>query len=347
MTRAIDNKWRMLGWAVMAVAAMALIAYNVWLMVQRRTLPERIAEMKAAVAQLEFERNRDKRIRRDALGAYQASRQRDKSLVAMMAKCTSRDDFIVREGPRLAWSELSGSPHGVAKLGIYVPAGRHWLKCSRLLRTAPRPSSELKSKWSESRERLAQRRFFDGMAEASEEWLSWELPAEEQVVEIEFRSGEDQTPRVSLIGADGARLFDEPLPVISGPYAFRMDVAPHSLMYPSQLLLDKEQRPLIRQRPPVSNLALVRVQKQFDGPDMEVDFRLWIESEAAACMPAVDAAAFYKQVTLLSVPPLDDPPRSMTWTDADRRFNRLFEPYDGSGRYYFRESLFSRETVNR
>jgi hypothetical protein len=117
-------------------------------------------------------------------------------------------------------------------------------------------------------------------------------------------------------------------------------------MYPGQMLLDKEQRPYIRQRPPVSNLALVRSQRVDEGrpagPEGDAEIRLWIETEAAACMPAVDVAALYKHVTMLRISSSDQPSKSMTMTEADLRFDRLFQPYDGSGRFYFREAMFSR-----
>ena len=152
--------------------------------------------------------------------------------------------------------------------------------------------------------------------------------------------------RITVIGRDNACLHENVLPQFEGPCEFRVAVPAYTLAYPSELKPDDSGRPyfVACRLPPVTDLALVEVHAP--GAEARGDIRLWIESDAIACMSAIEVAGDYRTVTSLRYPTATERDRMKT-TDMDNEFRRLFEPYDGSGRFNFRREVFSQGAFDR
>jgi hypothetical protein len=234
----------------------------------------------------------------------------------MLRRCESREDFVVREGPRIAWSELSESTDSVKVFGIYLPAGRHWLKYA--------------VGFDQEYGGVGYQRFQDGAPRDIAGAVSVELGREPEVYEFRLTVGDEELQKIEVLGRDQTLIHEHALPrkahgrifktTVNGGFAFPSEFKPHEKQRPYFL------KPALL---PVTELGVL---------SSAAMIRLWIESDAPACMPAFYVAANYGQVTSLRY--RNDPSRISP--DRNTEFARLFEPYDGSGRFIFREEIFLR-----
>jgi len=258
----------------------------------------------------------------EAWGVYNLfTYKHDSAVLSMLRQCESRDEFVVREGLRIAWSELSGSTDRSKKFGIYVPPGRHWLRYGIA--------------FSGNYGQTGYQSFRDGDPRAIDGAVTVELGPEAEVYEFRLNVSDEQPPRIEVLGRGNARIHENLLPLKARGTIFRTSIN-GGFAFPSEFKPNQEQRPyfLKPELPPVTDLGFL---------DGGVKVRLWIESDARPCMPAIYVAAHYSRVASLRYRH-DNPPLIQRVTDPDTEFNRLFEPYDGSLRFYFREGIF-RERV--
>lgn len=320
-----DKRQDLYGWTAVAVVAALLIAHNLWLDAQRRDLLDQLTGKRAYVAQLEREAKEGSATRMQVAQLYRASQRRDKKLAEMLKGCESREDFIVREGPRIAWGRLAWKTNRLFRLGVYVPAGRHKLCCDVLPKPPPKRGYTNVS----SEKNSAEKAFRRDVARAIHEAFPWQFSPEAAVYEIKF-SGRS----VSVVGAGSTPCYKHELDLPEGDYSIQANAAWPGVAYPSELKRNDEDRLLyMRGRlSPVVDLAEITMSKPGEWP---IKLRLWIDSEAPACLPAIEVAGDYHDVTSLYLKKSGSTKR-ITMEDRDREFRRLFMPYDGSGCFEFR-----------
>ena len=175
-----------------------------------------------------------------------------------------------------------------------------------------------------------------------------ELGPEPEVYEIRLNVSDEQPPRIEVLGRDNARIHEHALPAEARGQILKTALN-EGFFFPSEFKPDEKERPYFLEPalPPVTDLGFL---------SGAAEIRLWIESDARPCMSASYVAANYALVTSLRYPSkpvrdpffdgfpfLHDPPpviERVPDPDPDVEFNRLFEPYDGSLRFYFREGIF-------
>jgi len=282
-----------------------------------------VSELDEEIERLEREYKDVARVGLRAKGLWNASYDDDKAMTEMLRQCTTRDDFVVRQGPRTAWSELRGATGRSKKIGIYLPAGRHWLKYA--------------VGFSEEFGGVGYQRFQDGDPRDIAGAVSVELGREPEVYEFRLTVRDEEPPRIEVVGRDNSVIHEHTLPQKARGMIFKTTVN-GGFAFPSEFKPKEEARPYFLKPAllPVTDLGILH------GAAM---FRLWIESDAPACMPAFYVAANYSKVTALRYRH-DNPSTIERATDSDTEFVRLFEPYDRSGRFIFREEIFLRPCTN-
>jgi hypothetical protein len=313
-----------LGWLVLTVAAIGLTAYCFSLQALERDLASRAAELRQRVVELRADRKRGVAATYNARYCRDATWRKDHKLQEMMRACSSRDNFIVREGPRIAWSELANTD-GRHTIGFYVPEGKHRLR-ARLFRgvyvqsNPPKPVELSNSVKTDTA-------------------VTCELGPQAEVYELQFWWDIDAgLPRIRVIGQGNEVIHEEALPGMDGRRITRLKVRGTGLAYPSELDLEDEAQ---YKQPSLSRPVTELARFQFSGKSPDFELQWWIESDAPPCVSAVEAAAFYDALTQLLTP--HERRRSQqtpNWSARDQAFQRTFKPYDGSDRLYFRDGVF-------
>ncbi len=314
-----------------------LLLGNAWLAIRNRTLRmELVVETeKASKARADTIRRKSelqKLGRLQNLASHRAYEKtgHDKELNVMMSACSSSKDFIVREGPRFAWSELSSSTEHDKRIAIYVPAGKHTLKYASLATDR-------------SRDRTA---FRTGDARKIEDAVRVQLADTEQVYELVLAHDGRGTLLVSLFGPRDELIHQQSLPFMDAPCRLGLSVRRRSPAFPNEMKFDlrASQHFEAGKSAPVSELASMFIQEDKPKlPRRQANLRIWIESDARPSMPAIDVLANYREVLMLRQSRRS---RNRSPEDAnrlrDQEFNNLFHPYDqGSQRFYFRAGAFA------
>jgi hypothetical protein len=318
------------GWLVLAVAAIGLTAYIVSLRKQEREWKSRTAELRQREKELKAEMKRGVALMWEARGWRNSEYSTDRKLQEMLRQCTSRDDFIVREGPRIAWSKLADTD-GMHKIAFYLPEGKHRLRGA--LYSGVYVGTEVPSPFALSRKPVELSRRV-----RTDTTVTCELGPQAEVYELQFwwdiGAG---LPRVRLLGKENAIAREESLLGMDGPRYTRLKVRGTGLAYPSELKYDDDTRrwQTILSRP-VTELAHF----EFPGGPTAWELRWWIESDAPPCVSAVEAAANYDMLGRMLTSA--DPYRRLQTSEraeCDAAFVRTFKPYDGSDRLYFRDGV--------
>lgn len=317
------------GWLLVAAVVGILVYCNISLRLQQQSLTSALAEVREKIESLKVELVEGEYTRGSATVVSNRWQDETDAMTEMLRQCKSREDFVVREGPRIAWSKLSGSTGRAKKIGIYLPAGRHWLKYA---------FADVDSLTSFEIER-----YESGHPREISGVVSIALGPESEVFELELRMGDDELLQVSLAGSANVLLHEAAMPFKIGLEQFVERLSDDKFAFPGEFKLREEERPYLLETlpPPVTDLGFLRVPVRVREQSFYsyTILRLWIESDARPCMPAIHVAANYDQVASLRYP------FGNRTRDPDTEFNRLFEPYDGSGRFYFREEVFS-DTVD-
>lgn len=278
----------------------------------------------------DFERLKDERVEGEYTRGsvdlvYSHWKHETKDLAEMLLQCESREDFVVREGPRIAWSELSGGTDRSRKIGIYLPVGMHRLKY------AVADSSTLS--------RLEKQQFISANPREMAGIVSLDLGPESDVYEFELRVSEDELPRITILGRGNSQIHEHTLDLLVGSGSIVTEISKEGLSFPSEFKASDDGRPNFRKPAllPVTDLGLLSIPlRATKGAAM---IRLWIESDSPACMSAIEVVANFNKIALLRNHQ-DSPQRNERAANADTEFRRLFEPYNGSGRFNFRDGIF-------
>ena len=146
-------------------------------------------------------------------------RSNDKELNSMMQTCSSRDDFIVREGPRFAWSGLGSSTAHTKKIGIYVPKGQHRFKYA--IHGAEMRGHQTPFTFGDARK-------LDGAAAV-------ELKDAPQVYEVQLTHNQRGTIVIAPIRPGNEVIHESTLQLIDAPCRLGLSVRAESPAFPSEL----------------------------------------------------------------------------------------------------------------
>ncbi len=96
-----------------------------------------------------------------------------------------------------------------------------------------------------------------------------------------------------------------------------------------QHIRDKKSSPIT----PLLTLTIDQLDEQRSGSTGRVLMRVWIDSDSPPCMSDVEVLGRYRFVSQLK----------SSWPPEPRvvqAFEQTFQPYNGTGRYYFRDGYF-------
>ncbi|MEZ6153596.1 MAG: hypothetical protein R3C09_26145, partial [Pirellulaceae bacterium] len=266
---------------------------------------------------------RHAKLKRQVARAWRERQTACDQLFEWLAGCTSRQDYIVREGPWIVASELRPKRQQVQRVGFYVPQGEHALKfATKKCREDGRRTSQSIAK------------FFQQDTRRFSHVVAIELPATPQVFELQLVMSQENlhsSLTLRLLGRHNALLDQR---VVRLPANCR-DILPYEenclpkLNYPSEL--DTEQSNweyFCRSGIPKTELLHLSA----TGADEEkLGIRFWIESFSPGCMSALKAACYRDNIAGI---------RQSYSAVNSYHFDDLFEPYVDSGRYQFRDSAF-------
>ena len=279
----------------------------------------RINEIRTENGRLTEEMGHYKRLRNQSyelnLRAYGMSNQEgreDQRVKQLLMSCTSRQDFLVREGPRIVWSELAFSSHSSKAMAVYLPSGKHRLTYS--MSSNPRKDhygSDLDSGYPE------RKTLFD-------------FPSAPKVYELTVVSTESNNLFFRIKGDNDHLLLDH---LLNHSYkklgAVNLSVPDRPFSYPSQLKIDFYGSEEINSFCENGTTYLGEFQFPDSGNPNKRMLHLWLESESPLCMSAIQVAGEYT--------------KALRWLNLREhgvsiveQLGEVFYTYDGSDRFYLR-----------
>lgn len=321
--------YRSLLWLTLAIALVSVSVYSQIIHARYVSVRDEVAELEAMIAALPAIQKNVRALHERANGLNHRTYATDVRVSKMLLQCSSREDFLAREGPRIVRGPLSG---GANTLGLYLPDGRHTLKVA----VANRATADVPTL----------RELRNGNARAIKAHASLELGPTAEVYEIRLLSNAPGPLRIVVFGKANEPLLDSELPQIAGLCHFETlaverhrasPYASHSVpdreaiaSYPSEFVYNGDHNVLRRPTRSPTDVAKLAVKASGNAYDL----RIWIESDAKPCMPASAVAAHYRSMTGGEF-------RTQYDEEPLRVFARLFLPYDGGDRFYFRDQVFA------
>lgn len=266
---------------------------------------------------------RHTKLKREVVKAWDERQTAWKQLQGWLADCTSRDDFIVREGPWIVASELRPYELKDKRVGLYVPEGMHELKFA-IKRC--RVDNHFPSQTAEA--------FFQEDARRLSGIITFELVNTPQVFELQLAVVEDSTSpslHIQLLGEDNAMLEGRQVRLMAGSPGLDESYTRFLplLAFPNEVNMEQrnwEQR-LLRGTP---TTELLHLTSKGEG-DEQLGIRVWLSSAAPWCMGALHVAHDLERLS-------DKMTKSASLNVY--RFDDLFEPYEvDSGRLQFGANL--------
>ena len=281
-------------WTLMLLIVIVLIAINASLARQKSLLraelmavEKRVVDADKVIAQETVNTIRFQELRTAVLqNSRTPFRRGDVGLGEMLKACSSREEFVVREGPKFAWSLLNSSTEHVKKIGLYAPPGQHVFKYAVRW---PDDGSE-------------QGKFTYGDARAIRGAIGVELTGASRVYQINLDHDQHGTIELSLLGDNNEVLHQNTLPVINAPCRLGLNMRHESPAYPAELKLSFRAKSFFEERKsaPVTEIGWMFIQQ--DRPQLPrqlAHLRMWVESDVRACITATNVIRSFPEVTQL------------------------------------------------
>lgn len=241
----------------------------------------------------------------------------------------TRNQFLVTGGDKIVRQLVVYAPSGERRLLFYVPSGDHRLVYS--IREFQGTSSETYAamcKWGVDHRTLPETASFNLRGETVYE------------LRTRVKRGTDEPVSIQLLGPDNAVVHDDSFPLsyptLQGLSNLQNDSGIFA-SYPNELRTAGEAKGHVaaKKSAPVTPLLTFTLD-QLGGRDAEtkarVRMRFWIDSNSPPCMSDISAAVSYHFLS-----------RNLQYAPGRTEFqgfNQTFQPYDGSGRYYFTDGYF-------
>lgn len=301
-------------WVALVAVTIAFSTVNVVLRAIQRELIVSIKEVRGRSAEVDAKSRGFLRARESVVVMQSAVSVADGKLASSLRKCKSHEDFPVRAGDRIAWSELRSSG-GSKYISFYLPTGFHYFKYAII---------ESRSD-GDSRRKQA-----DGLnIRNSDGIVACQLGPVAGVYQIELTTSHEGVPTVSVTGEDDQPLCASALLKEGGICDIDMEVAAHMLAYPSEF--KAVDAPIAtfhtRRLVPATNLARIYLRNCYSSK--VTDILLWIDSDSPPCMSAIDVAAEFNELSIFSAQSSNE---TSNWDDGPpgKRFAKLFEAYAGT-----------------
>lgn len=326
-TRLSAKEATLVMWGILIAVIVALATYNYSLRNRQRSIAKQIIAIRERQSAHSKKLQEKETLRQSIRDAEAASFATDHRVRLMLRECHSRDEFLVREGQRIAWSELQGSSATEQKLGLYVPAGKHWLRWQTASGEAAIPLRG--TYFNEASHRLTPITSF--------------LPQGGQVYEVRIAlDPERKKAELTLLGEANNVISRSTLASFSDACEVSMQVKRHAFAYPSQIQASYASR-LDFERPqtlPAAGTSLALVDFTADGRS-HAQTLVWIDSDAKPCVSAIEFVTYNRSFAQMNwrrgrakQPGVS--PSTISFEEA------FFEPSDDSDRLYFRRELFGR-----
>lgn len=343
MRKKMSKAWRVGGWALLAVCVTTLVVYNAAVMYHSSTLRAAIIQISSHNSNLEAQLKVNEPTGRLVAEVYKELNWGDRQAREKLQTCTSRENFVVRSGPRIAWCELKGGPDDAVRIGLYLPAGKHRLRYAFCDVAKMRVQHEVVDATRTARSTVTtgsgqdQKEFRTGDVRKLPGSNGCELEDTPRVFQITMTAGPTGGVNVAVLGGDSAPPRDCRLALDFSPNEFRTNVTKKAFAFPSEVKLTAG-------LPPATDIGFITVHEK--GTKREADIRLWIESDSPPCLSAIDVAANY--MALAGWEEGLFPVRTKTdQRAADVEFKKLFLPYDGSDRLFLRQEMVAKKHTLR
>lgn len=272
--------WRnFVGGGLLAILV-ACVIVNGYQEFQRR---QREALIAAKTAELETLRDLLKEDDRTYLTGIEFAkrwRHEDRQVQAMMEDCTSRADFIVRSGSRIAWQRLTPEVAQTQRIALYLPTGVHRL-CYAVRSQQNDKRQRAAGNWNRADFAKSHPRLLDDAQK-------WDLGPTAETYEICLEATEAGT-RLSVLGPNDQTLYQATIDD-AATTSLRVTTPQIRIAYPSEMQLADGQTLMSLKHgeriTPATDLAAAS-----DGSSRQASVRIWIESEALPCLPVMDVVS--------------------------------------------------------
>lgn len=247
----------------------------------------------------------------------------EESLRDKLKACQTREDFLVRQGPWIVTSKLKSVEKQSQRVGIYLPAGGHTLKFST--------NTFLHHK---SEGQRASQLHTDDKPPDSTSMHSLRLEKTPEVFELHtswVTNGGVASIQLEVLGGQNSTLLkqSQSIPADHVAVHFPLNDQLRTIAYPSELTIgDETQHALPIGHRPYTKLLVLSGTAEYGTSGT---FCMWVESDAPPCVAALKVARQLEQVEQLL---------GIRNKQLQHNESTLFLPYDGSGRYIFRPSIF-------
>ncbi len=251
---------------------------------------------------------RQAKLRREVAKAWDEQLAVRDQLFKLLADCTSRDDFVVREGPWIVADELRQLQSRTKRVGMYVPAGGHVLKFAVERSDGSQPASTIE-------------RFFQHDSRLLSGVVALSLPDTPQVFELQLEVAlldAKSDLKLTLIGEENVILAQHSVRLPTGAGSMHRhgpSLLPR-LNYPSEIDVELPQwnRSDHLERP-ITELLQVNIVGVLD---QTLSLRVWIESTAPSCLSSLKRAYYRGRTSSLY---------NSTYPLTVSQFDDLLEPY--------------------
>lgn len=322
--------WR---WGVLLVGVAVAFGYNIQASLRLRGLETAVAAQKAEAEKLRLQIKEDEKTLLTGWHYFLERKHDDAKLKKMLGDSSSREDFLVREGQRIAWSRLGATSSPQARLAVYVPAGIHRLHFGLLNREGQLTVGQLKRSYPlfQDKQLLA---CLPGRKKLppSVPLGSFELGPAAEVYEVVLESKESDVISISVYGEEHKLIDEASISWITGKRSVVAAEASRGIAFPNEVAVEGRETFAkfigeVKEFPPV-DMASIEV----GGTDiykLKLEIGIWMESEGPHCMPAIDVAS---RIAIAGRHGVNSKMPSITTNEI----RRCFLPYSGGDRMYFR-----------
>lgn len=252
-----------------------------------------------------------------------------KELQKLGKRVTTRDEFLVTSGDKIVRQLAVYAPSGERRLLFYVPEGDHRLVYAiREFLGARSETYAAMYKWGGDHRTLPETASID---------LSGETVYE---LRTRVNRGTDEPVSIQLFGPGDVVVYDDSFPLSYPTMTGLSNLQNDSEIfasYPNELRTAGEAKRHVdtKKAAPVTPLLTFTLD-HLGGRDADskarVKMRFWIDSNSPPCISDIGVAVSYD---FLSSNLQYAPGRTNF-----EGFNQIFQPYDGSGRYFFSDGYF-------
>jgi hypothetical protein len=317
-------------WMVAIVVCIGIATYSLLLRSQAVALERERDSFRALLLDQQQRKQRLEALVTQARAIQAQQSVEMKELKQLQQRITTRDQFLVTNGEKIVRQLAVYAPSGERRMLFYVPAGEHRLVYA--IREALGSSEESYSvlaTWGNDHRRIPNTIAVNLLGDTI-----YELRTR---VEKSMRTA----VTIELIGPENKLVHEDALPLsyqaLEGLSNLQNDSEVFA-SYPNELRSVGEAKSHVdtKKSAPVTPLLTFTID-QLGGKDQNskgrVKMRFWIDSASKPCMSDISVAVNYEFLAINL--------RSTPQQGRFEGFAKTFQPYEGSGRYFFVDDYFA------